>query len=158
MPGSSSTMNSWGRTCITSRSMGIATARAASITRSTSLSVISDPLTATIPRLLKPVIWPPAIPAYTDEISHPDISSASSTAFFIDSTVDSMFTTTPFLSPMEGCVPIPIIFISFLETSPTTAQILVVPMSSPTIIFSCSCILNLLNFRHFTSPDSLQHD
>ena len=87
---------------MTSRSMGIATARAASITRSTSLFMISCPLIATIPRLFNPVIWPPAIPAYTDEISQPAISSASSIAFFIDSTVDSMSTTTPFLSPIDG--------------------------------------------------------
>ena len=62
MPGWSSTMYSCGSTWITSRSIGMATARAASITRSTSSGVISGPLMATMPRLLKPVMCPPAIP------------------------------------------------------------------------------------------------
>ena len=43
------------------------------------------------------------MPAYTEWISQPAISSASSTARWIDCTVDSMLTTTPFFSPREGC-------------------------------------------------------
>ncbi len=151
IPDSSSTINSWGRTWMTSRSMGMATARAASITLSTSFSVISEPLMATIPRLLKPVIWPPAIPAHTEEISHPAINSASSTAFFIDSTVDSMLMTTPLRNPMDGCVPMPMILMSDPDTSPTTAQILVVPMSRPTITSCCRCIQALLLLQKINS-------
>ena len=47
-------------------------------------------------------------------------------------TVLSMLTTTPLRSPTEGWVPMPIISTPPAETSPTTAQILVVPISSPT--------------------------
>jgi len=63
IPSCSSTMNSWGITWITSRSIGIATALAASITRRTSPSLTSRSFTATMPWLLKPRMWPPAIPA-----------------------------------------------------------------------------------------------
>ncbi len=62
MPAWSSTMYSCGITWMTSRSIGMATALAASITRSTSSGVISGPLMATMPRLLKPVMCPPAMP------------------------------------------------------------------------------------------------
>ena len=47
--------------------------------------------------------WLPEIPAYTEWISQPAISSASSTARWIDCTVDSMLTTTPFFRPRDGC-------------------------------------------------------
>ena len=52
--------------------------------------------------------WLPAMPAYTEWISQPAMSSASSTARWIDCTVDSMLTTTPFLRPRDGCEPMPI--------------------------------------------------
>ena len=42
-------------------------------------------------------------------ISQPAISSASSTARWIDCTVDSMFTTTPFFRPRDGWLPMPMI-------------------------------------------------
>ena len=64
-----------------------------------------------MPRLLKPVMWPPAIPVYTDEISQPAMSSASSTAFLMDSTVASMLTTTPLRRPTDGWVPMPMMLI-----------------------------------------------
>src|SRR5579863_6670245 len=64
------------------------------------------------------------------------MSSASSTARWMDCTVDSMLTTTPFLSPREGCEPRPR---SSIEpsgpTSPTRETTLEVPMSRPTIRF-----------------------
>src|SRR5882672_247515 len=62
------------------------------------------------------------------------MSSASSTARWIDCTVDSMLTTTPFLRPREGCEPMPITS-SVLSAcnSPTMATTLEVPMSSPTM-------------------------
>src|SRR3972149_3003438 len=68
------------------------------------------------------------------------MSSASSTAFLIDSTVLSILTTTPFRRPLEGWVPMPIISTPSLVFSPTIAQILVVPISSPTIMLSLLAI------------------
>src|SRR5262249_11402360 len=62
------------------------------------------------------------------------MSSASSTARWIDCTVDSMLTTTPFFSPREGCEPIPSSSIEpSAPTSPTSDTTLEVPMSRPTI-------------------------
>src|SRR4029077_9948872 len=74
------------------------------------------------------------MPANTEWISQPAMSSASSTARWIDCTVDSMLTTTPFLRPREGCEPSPSSSIEpSSPTSPTNATTLEVPMSSPTI-------------------------
>ena len=74
------------------------------------------------------------MPAYTEWISQPAMSSASSTARWIDCTVDSMLTTTPFLSPREGCEPMPSTSIEPSgPTSPTIATTLEVPMSRPTM-------------------------
>ncbi len=116
-------------------SAGIATARAASITRSTSLAVTSRSLIATMPCELSPRMWLPAMPACTDSICTSAISSASSIARWIDWTVDSMLTTTPFLSPRDGCVPRPMISISSsFFTWPTIATTFEVPMSSPTMM------------------------
>src|SRR5258708_890061 len=76
------------------------------------------------------------MPANTEWISHPAMSSASSTARWIDCTVDSMLTTTPFFSPREGCEPRPSSSIEpSAATAPTRATTLEVPMSSPTIRF-----------------------
>jgi hypothetical protein len=85
-----------------------------------------------LPRLLIPRMWPPATPAITEVISTPAISSASPTACLIDSTVESMLTTTPLRRPREGLTPTPMM--SRLPTgdqSAMTQQILVVPTSSP---------------------------
>ena len=98
-PSWSSTTNSCGRTWRISRSVGSATARAASSTRSTSPAATSRLLTATTPWLLNPLMWLPAEPATTLRISHPAISSASSTALRMASTVASMLTTMPFCKP-----------------------------------------------------------
>src|ERR1039457_4935989 len=74
------------------------------------------------------------MPAYTEWISQSAISSASSTARWIDCTVDSMFTTTPFFRPREGWLPKPITSIEpSAVISPTSATTLEVPMSSPTM-------------------------
>ena len=62
MPSWSSTTYSCGRTWITSRSSGMATALAGSMTRSTSWGRTSLSLTATTPCEVKPLMWPPAIP------------------------------------------------------------------------------------------------
>src|SRR6266850_7692450 len=122
---------------MTSRSAGIAIACACSITRFKSLGRTSRSLIAIMPISLCAWMCPPAIPAYTDVISQPAIISASSTALRIESTVASMSTTTPLRSPRDGCVPIPITSIVSPLGSATTAQIFVVPTSSPTISSSC---------------------
>ena len=94
-------------------------------------------------------MWPPAIPAYTALISAPAISSASSTALWMEETVASMLITTPLRSPRDGWVPMPITSMPSGETSPTMQQIFVVPMSSPTTIspFFCAMVGYLLSAR-----------
>jgi hypothetical protein len=68
-------------------------------------------------------------------ISQPAISSASSTARWMELTVASMFTTTPFFRPLEGCMPKPTTSISPSSWySPTMAVTLDVPMSRPTMM------------------------
>ena len=64
MPSWSSTTNSWGSTWRISRSMGMETALAASITRFTSSRSMVRFLeeTAMTPRELKPLMWVPAMP------------------------------------------------------------------------------------------------
>jgi hypothetical protein len=129
-------MNSCGSTCRMRWSAGIATALAASITCSTSACVTSRSRIATTPWELRLRTWLPAMPAYTALISQAAISSASSTARWIDCVVDSMLTTTPFFSPREGCEPMPITSIApSAPTSPTRATTFDVPMSRPTIRF-----------------------
>ena len=59
-------------------------------------------LIATMPCEFRLRTWLPAMPAYTEWISQPAMSSASSTARWMDCTVDSMLTTTPFFRPREG--------------------------------------------------------
>src|SRR6516162_3684825 len=112
----------------------MATALAASITCSTSPWLTSLSRTPTTPWELRLRTWLPAMPANTEWISQPAMSSASSTARWIDCTVDSMFTTTPFFSPREGWEPRPSSSIEpSSPTSPTSATTLEVPMSSPTM-------------------------
>ena len=98
-----STMNSCGTVCSSCWSVGMLTALAVSITRATSVPVTSLSLIATIPLELNERIWLPAIPAYTLRILQSAISSASSSARWIDSTVASMLTTTPFFNPLDSC-------------------------------------------------------
>ena len=64
MPSWSSTTNSWGSTWRISRSMGMETPLAASMTRRTSSRSITRflLLTAITPRELKPLMWVPAMP------------------------------------------------------------------------------------------------
>ncbi len=104
--------------------MGRATARAASTTRSTSPDATSRLRTATTPWLLKPLMWLPAEPAITLRISPAAISSASSTALRIASTVFSMLTTTPLRSPRDAAVPIPTTSTPPSVTSATITPIL----------------------------------
>src|SRR4051812_22002272 len=60
--------------------------------------------------------------------------SASRMACLIEATVESMLTMTPFFKPREGWVPMPMMSRPSGPISPTTAAILVVPMSSPTMM------------------------
>ena len=53
-------------------------------------------------------MWLPAMPVVTALIRQSAISSASSSTRWIDAIVASMLTTTPRLSPRDGCVPSPI--------------------------------------------------
>src|SRR5690606_9424751 len=79
------------------------------------------------------------MPVYTLLISQPAISSASSTARWIDCTVDSMFTTTPRFKPRDGDEPKPMTSIMPSgESSPTTATTFDVPTSRPTKSFRSS--------------------
>jgi hypothetical protein len=91
--------------CRTWRSSGIATARAASITRSTSRALTSPPRTATMPWLLSPRTCAPASPTTAAPTRTPAVFSASATAARIASTVASIFTTTPLRSPVQGATP-----------------------------------------------------
>src|SRR5688572_29998212 len=51
----------------------------------------------------------------------------------MDSTVESMLTTTPFFNPWEGCDPMPtILSLPSCVTSPTKVTIFEVPISIPT--------------------------
>ena len=109
MPSCSSTTKSCGSTCRISRPAGSVTALAASIARRTSSRVISRflPATAITPRLLKPLTCGPDSARCTVSISTPAISSASSTAFLIESTAASRLTTTPRLMPRDSAMPMP---------------------------------------------------
>ena len=64
---------------------------------------------ATMPFELKLLMWLPAMPAKTCRILQSPISSASSSACWIEATVVSMLTTTPFLRPLEALWPRPTI-------------------------------------------------
>ena len=135
MPSCSSTTKSCGSTCRISRPVGSATALAASIARRTSSRVISRflPATAITPRLLNPLMCGPDSARWTESISMPAISSASSIAFLIDSTAASRLTTTPRLMPRDSATPMPTMSrLPSSRLSPTTQQTVDVPTSSPT--------------------------
>src|SRR5262245_59259898 len=135
MPSCSSTTKSCGRTWRISRPLGSATALAASIARRTSSRVISRffPATATTPRLLNALTCAPDRPRWTESISTPAVSSASSMAFLIDSTAASRLTTTPRRMPFDSASPRPMMSRSPPSViSPTMAAIFDVPTSSPT--------------------------
>src|SRR5690348_2126823 len=117
----------------TLRSAGIATALAASSTWSRSPGVTSRSRIAAVPCELRVSRCEPEIDAYTERMSQPAINSASSTARWIECTVDSMSTTAPFFMPRETCEPSPITSTgSPGRYSPTIATTFEVPMSRPT--------------------------
>src|SRR4249919_2265713 len=87
-----------------------------------------------MPCELRHCTWLPEIDAYTLRTSQPAINSASSTARWIDCTVESISTTTPRRRPRDSCEPMPITSIGSPGAySPTSAVTLEVPMSRPTI-------------------------
>ena len=102
-----SMMNSWRSTCRICWSVGMFTARAVSIARSTSSALTSRSLIATMPVELKLRMWLPAMPTKAEAILQSAISSASSSARWIAPTVASMLTTTPFFSPRDSWLPMP---------------------------------------------------
>src|SRR5207244_1514296 len=89
--------------------------------------------TATTPRLFCDAKCPPDTPPMAPAILTPAIRSALSTASSIARVVASRSTTTPFRTPADGEVPIPVMWTSpSALCSATTTQTLVVPISSPT--------------------------
>src|SRR5690348_15183038 len=111
----------------------MATALAASSTCSRSFGVTSRSRIAAVPCELRVSRCEPEIEAYTERMSQPAISSASSIARWIECTVDSMSTTAPFFMPREMCEPNPITSTgSPGRYSPTTATTFEVPISRPT--------------------------
>ena len=135
MPSLSSTANSCGSTWRIFWSAGIATAQAASITRSISDSLTSLLRTATMPCEFSERTCAPEIPQCTAWIRQPAISSASSTARRIESVVDSMLTTMPFFMPLDGALPKPMISSWPSLVSATIQATLEVPISRPTMRF-----------------------
>src|SRR5512133_2833079 len=80
--------------------------------------------------------------------------SASSMARLIEATVASMLTTTPLRSPFDGCEPMPMMSMPSSVTSPTMAQIFVVPMSRPTRMSPVFAIDHLrASWRRRASPN-----
>src|SRR5512137_3158327 len=106
-------------------------ALAASMARRTSISSTSRPWTATMPWLFMLLMWLPETPVNTELISTPDMNSASSTAFLMDSMVLSILTTAPLRSPSVGEEPSPMMSMPVLVSSATTAVTFVVPISRP---------------------------
>ncbi len=128
-----SMMNSCSRIWSTCCSIGMFTARAVSITRSMSYCWTSLSLIATMPWLLKLLMWLPAMPVITSLILASAMSSASSSERWIAFTVDSIFTTTPFFRPREGWLPMPMSdSVSSGVISATSVTIFEVPMSRAT--------------------------
>src|SRR5262252_7929382 len=129
--------------CSTCWSVGIGIARAVSIARSTSVWVTSLSLIATMPVELKLLMWLPAIPVKTRSILQSAISSASSRVRWMAFTVASMFTTTPFFSPLDSWPPMPTMSMRPSgNSSATTATTLEVPMSSATMRFLFSLAMS----------------
>ena len=140
-----STVNPRRSTWSTSRLFGIETARATSIARLMSSRVTSRwcAVTATWPVELRlSTCWPPT-PTKARSIFQPERRSARSTASAMERTDWSMLTTTPFLSPVVGTVPWPMIVRRPSRlTSPMSAQTFDVPTSMPTRTASRSTCLS----------------
>ena len=107
MPSVLSTRYSCGIACNSSRSCGMAMARATSFTRSTSVRMISCPLIATTPVEHIARTCSPAIPTYNESGVTPATRLASSTAFRMECVASSMSETTPRRRPMVRVLPTP---------------------------------------------------
>src|SRR6202453_766351 len=128
--------NSCGRTCNTSRSSGSCMPRAASTARRTSSRWMSRgrPTTVIPPRLFTPRTCVPATPISADSTGTPTMVSASSTARRIELTARSRFTIWPLRQPFDSAAPKAANFTPpSSPSSPISAQVFVLPMSSATI-------------------------
>ena len=141
MPSALSTRYSCGMACRSSRSCGMAMARATSFTRSTSARVISSPLMATTP--LEPMArtCSPAMPTYIASGATPETRTASSTAARMDRVASSMSETTPRRSPIVRVCPSPRTFRRGARgrspcTAATSAVVCAVPISRATTMGS----------------------
>src|SRR5947207_2889410 len=115
---------------------GMLTSRALIFTSSTSCSSISSRSSGSIthPRLLKLCRCEPATATYTLLIITSLFCSASTTASCTHFMAVSKSTISPFRTPREGASPTPrILSVPSGLLSPTTTQILEVPISRPTI-------------------------
>src|SRR5437016_6226373 len=115
---------------------GMLTSRALIFTSSTSCSSISSRSSGSIthPRLLKLCRCDPATAMYTLLIITSLFCSASTTASCTHFMAVSKSTISPFRTPREGASPTPrILSVPSGRLSPTTTQILEVPISRPTI-------------------------
>src|SRR5882672_5395967 len=133
-------------------------ARAVSITRSTSFADTSRSLIATMPLELKLRMWLPAMPVNTSAMRQAAINSASSSARRIDCTVASMLTTTPRRRPSERACPRPITWKRPSgKSSATAATTLLVPMSRPTIRSLVSALIALCAVVPCASASRARH-
>ena len=145
-----STVNPRRSTWSTSRLDGMDTARATSIARSMSARVTSRwcAVTATWPVELRLSTCGPPTPTKARSIFQPDSRSARSTASAMLRTVWSMLTIAPFLRPVDGTVPWPMIVRRPSRlTSPMSATTFDVPTSMPTRTASrstCLCFPSLV--------------
>src|SRR5574340_205268 len=137
VPSWPSTLNPRWMTCTTSRSWGMAIARAWSSARETSVASITPPGTATTPRLLIEETCPPARLTSAELISIPEVCSACSTERVMACDARPRSTMTPRRMPSDGSIPTPMMRMVFSpSTRPTRVQTLVVPTSMPTTISS----------------------
>jgi hypothetical protein len=138
MPSLPSTTYSWGITWRMSMFASSGTAWAFSMQRSTSaLGDLLPRRMAAMPWLVRALRW---LPGHADPgrvTSTPATRWAAWIDWRTDAIVRSRFTTTPLRRPSEGTVPSPMMSRTpSPATSPITVQILVVPMSSPTMMRS----------------------
>ena len=136
MPRCWSTTYSCGMSCSNSLSRPSDTARATSFTRPTSEGATSSPVSATTPVEVRADTCSPAMPQVTSFTTTPAIRSASRSAATTERFVSSMSRTMPRRTPLFFARPTPSTFASGRRgrsptTSAITAQVLVLPRSSP---------------------------
>src|SRR6266481_2823296 len=134
---------------------GMLTSRALIFTSSTSCSSISSRSSGSIthPRLLKLCRCDPATATYTLLIITSLFCSASTTASCTHFMAVSKSTISPFRTPREGASPTPrILSVPSGRLSPTTTQILEVPISRPTIRLLFAIFLTRFSFAGCELP------